>query len=298
MLHSIAFETLKRVNRNLKSLHRFRLNSVFDQSFKIRMSVKNENYQIETITDSKDLLCALKLRHKLEDRFSDLRFSVPSFIFTDEFDSVAEHILIRNLKNGQIIGGFRLLSSGFTNQLACETKFNLHSLKQQSLKILELSKLFIFPEHKHQDLMILATKFLSEYSLKSSDDVILSIQGINSNSGKSAVLMYQYFLSLDLIKNYYLAPPLEPYLVPNFDHWNTHFKNQLSQDELSEGYSLLPSIFRETLNRGATINGAPALDRQTNRIDFLTILTKDDLNRSLWKKSSYFSELHIAYCCS
>ena len=107
--------------------------------------------------------------------------------------------------------------------------------------------------------------------------------------------MYQYFLSLDLIKNYHQAPPQESYLVPNFDHWKAHFKNQLSQDELAESHSLLPPIFIETLNLGATISGAPALDRQTNRIDFLTILAKDELNRSLWKRSSYFSESHFEY---
>lgn len=295
MLHTIAFETLMRVSKNLKALQRFRINSVFDQCPKISIAVKSEHYEISTVTQSKELLKLLKLRNILENRSQDMRLSFPSFTFTDTHDSGSEHIMIRDLKTKTIIGGFRLLSSGYGQPFFCENKFNINGLKHNSGKILELSKLFLFPEHKNKDLMVLATRFLSEYTMKSHDEYIVSIQSINSDSSKSAALAFRYFCSLGRLNGTLCSPPTVDYLVPNFQHWNSHFKNVLSENEMRESLSLLSSTFKQTIDMGAFIGGPPAIDRQTNRIDFLTILHKEDLNRALWKKSPFCTESHFEY---
>ncbi len=285
MLHSIAFDTLMRASRNLQSIRRFRLNSILNQCPKIEVILENKNYQIQTVTQSKDLLALLKLRNKTAGLAGPRRLSIPSFTYTDCFDSVAEHVSIRNLHTGQIIGGFRLLSSLFTEQFSSEGKFDLESLKIKNGTILELSQLFLLSEHKHKDLMKLTARFLSDYSLKSKDEYIISAQDIRTDSNRGAALVYRYFQTLGIIEAHINCRPKSPGLVSNLNHWVNHFHSRLSKSEMEESLSLLSETFKETLSLGASVAGLPAKDHQTNHIDFLTILHKEDLNRALWKKS-------------
>ena len=298
MLHSVAFETLMRASRNLKSLHRFRMNSVLNQTTKIQVMVQNENYIIETVTKTKELFRLLKYRSDHEGFSNDLRLSIPSFTFTDTFDSHAEHILIRDLRSGTIVGGFRLLSSAYAPIFSNDFRFSLNQIKTFTNRILEVSKLFVQPQHKHQDLVALSAQFISEYMLKSRDEILIGTQSINSDSFKSAGLVYRYLQSLQKTNTQYPCSPRQAFQVPNFEHWATHFKDCLSSNEQSESLSLLSPTFKETLSLGATISGAPALDRHTNRIDFLTILAKEDLNRALWKKSPCYTESLSEYSYS
>lgn len=293
MLHAIAFETLMRASQNLKSIYQFRSKSVFNHEPKIIFTVQNNNYKIQTVAHSKDLLSALKLRNRIDGVGFDLRLSIPSFTFTDDFDSRVDHVLIRELKSGAIVGGFRLLSNSGGERLSNNKAFDLDLLKSTNSSILELSKLFILPEHKHPDLVNLAASYISEYCLRSGDEIIISAQSLNSGSSRCAALAYRYFASLDLINNFYHCPSQTDYQVPNFQHWNNYFKDGLSCNELAEIQTLLSSTFKETLTLGASIAGPPARNRMTDRIDFLTILHKEDLNRSLWKKSQHFSESYF-----
>lgn len=290
MLHSLAFETLMKASKSFKSLSRFRINSVFDQTPKIFVSIINQNYQIQTVTRSKDLLALLKLRSKTIEQSVNLRFSIPSFTLTNEFDACAEHIIIRNLKTKELVGGFRLLSSSYVSRFSCEKKFQLNTLKSTSNRILEISQLFILPEHKHKDLHQLVAQFISAYSLKSGDELIISSQSINSASSRTAALSYCYFQILGLTSRYLNSSPQISYQVPNFEHWKAYFRDFLSLSEQNECLALLSTIFKESLCFGTMIGGIPALDADTNHIDFLTILHKEDLNRNLWKKSPYFTE--------
>ena len=178
----------------------------------------------------------------------------------------------------------------FTEQFSCEATFDLKNLKIKDGRILELSQLFVLPEHKHKDLLSLAARFLSNYSLKSRDEYIICAQDIRTDSSRDAALVYRYFQTLGIVEANISCQPKGPSLVSNLGHWVNHFHSRLSQTEIEESLSLLSEAFKETLSLGASVAGLPAWDSQTNHIDFLTILHKEDLNRALWKKSQNLLE--------
>lgn len=294
MLNTIAFETWKRASRNLISIYQLRLNKVLRQQAKHLVFINDSHYEIETINHNKDLYDLLKMRRNLEQSNNKLRIGLSEFAFTDDYDVNADHIVIRDTKTKSIIGGFRLLSSFHTKKFFNESIFKLDPIKSKYNNILELSRLFVLPEHKHKDLMSLAARFLSQYTLEAKTDVIISNQSINSGASRSAALVNQYFTTVGLHNPYFQCSLQSSHDIPNYQHWTTYYKNGLNDSELIESASLLPSVFKDSLNIGVTIAAPPGFDRTTNRIDFLTILHKEDLNRSLWKKSFSHFELSCA----
>lgn len=295
MLNSLAFETWKRASQNLISLYQLRLNRVISQSAKHLVALKSGRYEIETIRHPTDLYNSLKIRRDIEKLNHKLRMGLSEFALTDDFDAQADHILVRDTRTNYIVGGFRLLSTSHTSSFFNELIFNIDSIKNASASILELSRSYLLPEHNHPDLVLLAARFLSQYSMLARTDIIISNQSINSGASRSAALMNQYFESAGL-KNYQFNCHVQlPYQIPNFQHWKNYFRSELNEKELLESVSLLPSVFKSSLSLGTTIAALPGLDRSTNRIDFLTILHKEDLNRSLWKKSLSRSELSIEF---
>lgn len=169
------------------------------------------------------------------------------------------------------------------------------AIKKKSVAILELSRLFLLPEHNHKEMTALAARFLSQYSLAAKTELIISNKSINSGASRSAALVNEYFNSVGLNSSFFKCHVQDKYQIPNYQHWNNYFKNGLNDGELIESAALLPPVFRDSLKIGATIAAPPGFDRTTNRIDFLTILHKEDLNRSLWKQLSPHSELSIAF---
>jgi putative hemolysin len=295
MLNTIALETWIRASQNLISLYQLRLHKVLNQSARHLVFVKGERYEIETIQSSTDFYAALKLRRTIEKSNHKLRVGLSDFALADDFDIHADHVMIRDTKTGHVVGGFRLLSTPYTQTFFNELIFNIDNIKRQSVAILELSRLFLLPEHNHKEMMALAARFLSQYCLAAKTEIILSNQSINSGASRSAALVNQYFNSVGLHSSFFKCQVQDTYQIPNYQHWNNYFKNGLNDGELIESASLLPTVFRDSLNIGATIAAPPGFDRTTNRIDFLTILHKEDLNTSLWKQSSPHSELSIEF---
>lgn len=286
MLKTIAYETWKRATLNLRSLYQLRLNIILNHVPKVLIYTQNDRYEFETISSSNDLYKALKLRSNIQEPLTS-----PSL--TDEFDAHADHVMIKDKKKNIIVGGFRIVCSGFHQKFSCETAFDISALKKSGSQVLEMSRLYILPEHKHTDVMYLAARFLSEYSLQSKTEIILSSQSINSGASRHAALVYRYFVSIGARSAEPFCSPRPSHEIPNFQHWNNHFKSNLSNSEIDSGASLLPTVLRESVSMGALIGGTPSIDRATNRIDFLTLLHKEDLNRSLWKKSQLSSGLSI-----
>lgn len=289
MLKTIAYETWKRATENLRSLYQLRMSNILAHVPKVLTHAQNDLYEIKTIFLSRDLYTSLKLRNELSQSSFDLHQASTLHALSDDFDTTADHIMIRDKRNNSIIGGFRLISSNTHPTLSCENAFDLIPLKQHCSRILEISRLFLLPEHKHADIIHLAARFLSEYSLNAQTEMIVSRQSINSGASRNAALAYRYLSILGAKNSEIVCKPQLSHQAPNFIHWNNHFKEHLSAHETYEGAALLSAVFQESLRLGATISGYPSLDRSTNRIDFLTLLHKEDLNRSLWTKSQLSS---------
>lgn len=279
VLNLTATDTWNRAKENLKTLYQLRVKSAFEYAAKNQVFIQSSRYEIETVTEFKDLMHLLNIRAN------------------DSYDTKADHVLIRDKKNMKTIGSLRVLSSHHSEKFSSEEAFDLSDLKQSSFGIIELSRLNLLPEHRHMEVFNLIASYLSQYALKDSAEYLICNQSINSGSSRSAVLAHKYFESMNAASPLSLTVKSD-FQVPNFEHWKGFLKGPLSKSELEEIEQLLPPILKESLALGANIAEVPSLDKCHNRIDFLTILHKEDLNRALWKKSPSHSELSYAFSYS
>jgi putative hemolysin len=96
--------------------------------------------------------------------------------------------------------------------------------------------------------------------------------------------LYRFFEEQGRMSEAFSAPPKMMYAMPGFDLSLKNIKLPLSPAEREEAETLLPPLCRAYLKAGAYVGGAPAWDWEFKCIDFLTILRRDDLNKSLWKR--------------
>mgnify|MGYP001582332625 CR=1 FL=1 len=113
---------------------------------------------------------------------------------------------------------------------------------------------------------------------------------IKTTDPREAALLYRYFYEDKRIVPEYFAPPTAAFTMPQLDLWLNKFKNPLSEELRAEAEKLIPPLFRAYLKIGSYVGGEPAWDAEFKCIDFLTILHKEDLNKSLWKKYKLDSE--------
>lgn len=245
----------------------------------------NSAYKLEAASSAKDFLLMFKLRRAVEST------ALKALSTTDRYDLNARHVIIRNKKTQAIVGGFRMTQMTNSTVFSCESVFNIDRIKAKSLRILEVSRLFLLPEHKHGNLLLQIANFIHEHCCTTDSEIIICNQSLNSGASRNAALIARYFKLNGLMTNDLFCPVDSSFEVPNFQNWYNHFTECLSENEIQECSSLLSTSFQKCLDLGATVSGVPALERASNRIDFLTILHKDDLNKSLWKNSFSHSEL-------
>jgi putative hemolysin len=131
---------------------------------------------------------------------------------------------------------------------------------------------------------------IADYMASSQSQLLFGCASIKTENPRQAALMYKYFQSNGRMIPDYMAFPIKPYTMPKVDLWIRYFQNPLTSAEIKEVEELLPPLCRAYLRIGAYVAGEPAWDAEFKCIDFLTILHREDLNRTLWKRYKLDSE--------
>lgn len=273
MLSTFSFESSQRP-KNLQSIH-------------------TSDYILEPARTARNFIRLFQVRRSIETSTSTSANMLNALSTTDKFDLNAQHIIIRSRKSNDIVGGFRLTLLTESSTLSCESIFDISPIKKKSTRLLEVSRLFLLPEHKHRHSLQLIATSIYEFFCLTHSEYIISSQSLNTRASQLAALVARYFASTGKTNLDCSCSVVPKHQVPNFQHWYNHYKENLTENEIQECSPLLSADLKESLNLGAKVSATPALDRSANRIDFLTILDKGDLNKSLWKKSFSRSESSV-----
>lgn len=82
----------------------------------------------------------------------------------------------------------------------------------------------------------------------------------------------------------YRTRPTLAYTMPMLNYFLNEARFPLTECQKARAEELLPPLCRAYLKIGASIGGEPAWDREFQCIDFLTILERENLNRTLWRR--------------
>ena len=263
--------------------YQLRKNKVHRFQPKISIFSEKGHYLLKTVTDSEELVEALKLRYQVFHR-EMIGKKKSRGVDVDQFDFICDHLVIIDQRIDKIIGTYRLNSSLFTNRFYSASEFNIRNILETEGNKLELGRACIQKDYRNGIVISLLWRGIAEYMQKSNSEILFGCASVKTESPREAALLYRHFASEERFHDNLLCPPTLQYSMPGIGNWIDSMNRPLTEAETKEATDLIPPLCRAYLKAGAVLGGEPAYDAEFKCIDFLTILRRDNLNRALWKK--------------
>ncbi|UOF00093.1 GNAT family N-acetyltransferase [Bdellovibrio reynosensis] len=284
MISSLAAAvSLERVSMNLQSFYQLRLNRIHKFKAKIDIKLEVGPFELKTVSDSEELKEALALRYEVFHR-EMMGKTNPEGIDVDEFDFACDHLVIKEKRSNRIVGTYRLNCSLFTEKFYSGKEFMIGKLFAQPGVKLELGRACIHKDFRRGILISLLWRGIAEYMAASDAKLVFGCATVMTADPRKAALLTRYFEEEGRILQEFRTRPTLLFTMPLLHQFMDEIRDPLTETQRAEAESLVPPLCRAYLKAGASISGEPAWDQEFNCIDFLTILQRDDLNRSLWRK--------------
>lgn len=283
MLNNLALSSLDRVTNILQSAYRMRSNRIHKFKSKVDIYLEVGPYIVKTATSPKELKEAFSLRYQVFN-LEMIGRGRPTGLDIDEYDSICDHLVIVEKRTERIVGTYRLNCSLYSDQFYSAREFDISRiLKSDGIK-LELGRACIHKDYRRGIVISLLWRGIAEYMAATNSQILFGCASVKTKSPREAALLYRHFFETQRFTPEYSAPPTLPYTMPGLDLWISSRQDDLTEAEKEETLALIPPLCRAYLKIGAFLGGKPAWDDEFGCIDFLTILHREDLNRSLWKK--------------
>ncbi|MNS69874.1 hypothetical protein D3C72_1032020 [compost metagenome] len=274
---------LSTVSSSLVSMYQIRMNGLHRFEPKVRLNIEVGPFILKTATNIEELKEALLLRYQVFHR--EMIGKTKEFgIDVDEYDLYCDHLIIVEKRTDKVVGTYRMNCSRYAEEFYSEREFSLNKLMKHPGVKLELGRACIHKDHRRGIVISLLWRGIAEYMMATDAQLLFGCASIKTQDPREAGLLYRFFEEQGRLSERFAAPPKMMYAMPGFDLWLQEIKLPLSAAEREEAETLLPPLCRAYLKAGAFIGGAPAWDWEFKCIDFLTILQRDDLNKSLWKR--------------
>ena len=188
----------------------------------------------------------------------------------DVFDDYCEHLLVRDVASGQVIGTYRVLTPAQAQRAGStysDTEFDLTRLRGLRERMVELGRSCVHPEHRHGGVIMALWGALTEFMVRNQLDVMIGCASIP--------MLHNGVVSGDLaasiwnqLKQTHLAP-IECHVLPRLP---------LPVDELDHTLQTEPpALIKGYLRLGAKVLGAPAWDPDFNTADLPMMMRIADM---------------------
>ncbi len=274
---------LQKVTDAFQKYYYLRLHRIHRFEPKISINQKVGSFRLKTADTLNELKSAFELRYEVfHKEFKGT--SKKSGWDIDEYDFHCDHLIIIDEKSNTVAGAYRLNSSQFSDRFYSSREFNTtRVLADDGVKI-ELGRACIKKEYRRGVVISLLWKGIADYMSKSQAQILFGCASFPVRTARQAALLHRYFFEEKKYAPEFFSPPTLAFKMPDFEAWEAHYKRTLTAEERFEAESLIPSLCGTYLKMGAFLGGEPAWDEEFGCLDFLTILQREDLNRSLWHR--------------
>ncbi|WP_314176585.1 GNAT family N-acetyltransferase [Streptomyces winkii] len=224
---------------------------------------------VTSIAGSKEeIRAAQRLRHRIfaGEKGARLRTALPGHD-VDAFDDIADHLVVTAQATGDIVGTYRLVPPGRTEQLYSDGEFDLRCLPGEVRQgMVEAGRACVHPDHRSGAVINAMWGGLARYLLLSGHRYLAGCASVPLDDGGQAAA------DAWLLGTTRHAAPPELRVHP-YEPW-------LPQEQLTArpSYAALPSLLRGYLRVGAWMCGAPAHDGDFGVADFFVLLDMEQLN--------------------
>ncbi len=267
---------------HLKNTTQLGWNRVYNFKPKINFNIDFGPYIIKTAQTSKELIESFKLRHQIfVCEFQGIDDDGLDF---DRFDYYFDHLIIVHKETNKIIGTYRLNCTRFSAESYTALEFDTTGILNAAGPHLELGRACIHKSYRKGSVISLLWRGIAEYMKLSNSNVLFGCSSVKVNNARDAALVYKYLFDLGHVSVETLSRPTKKFQMQNFESWLNFFGPNLTETQQTEAETLVPSLLKSYLKQGAKIACEPAFDEDFDCIDFLTVLKKEDLSKTLADK--------------
>jgi putative hemolysin len=227
-------------------------------------------YHVSLAVDDSEIREAQRLRYKVfaEEMGARLSSVLPGHDI-DLYDPFCDHLLVRDLDRGDIVGTYRILPPDAAKRVGSyysEQELDLTRLHFLRPRMAELGRSCVHPGHRSGAVIARLWMGLADYMTRYGYEYIVGCASIGmADGGHIAANVYRQ------ITQRHLAPI----------EWRTTPRYRLPVESLDNGQSVaLPPLIKGYTRLGALVCGEPAWDPDFNTADLLMLLPMAQLNRN------------------
>jgi len=248
---------------------------------KFPFTIDAEDFQIKIAETEADIHKAQKLRHQifLEE---GLGLSHETGLDFDEYDQLADHLMILDNATGDAVGTYRLIHSNFSGKFYSQNEFDLSGfLKIDGVK-LEMGRACTHSLFRNGRTMDLLWQGLSHYILIANVRYLFGCSSVNTTEPDTIFSMIKSLYNHAQLKTDYGIHPIGAFEWPEAE-------KLFARAEPMNGYKKeLPPLLRSYLHAGSFVHGMPAYDKDFLCYDLLTILDLKQLNEKFAQRYGPF----------
>lgn len=248
----------------------------------LSFEIEKGSYLIKVAENEEELIETFRLRFGVYGPFYKRPPKFPLDI--DDYDKVADHIIIINKDINQVVGTYRVLCSDYTKDFYTAREFDLETLISLDAKLVEMGRATVSEEARSGAVITLLWRGLGEYIVKSKAEYLFGCATLWTQGFKGVADVWAYFKEESLFFEKDISP-LEKNMIPNWDALvKLRDGEPLGVENKKKVSKSLPPLFKSYIKAGAKFGATPANDIKLQSVDFFTVCKVSDLAEGLVKK--------------
>lgn len=239
-------------------------------------------FEVKIATEPSEIEQAQRLRFQVFnlELNKGLKASYERGLDLDEFDSFCDHLIVRDLKSGDVVGTYRMLRGSRARQkigFYSEREFDLSGIKRLDGELMELGRSCARKDFRDRALIPLMWEAITEQVRKYNVRYVFGCGSLYSTETAEVSAVYA------LLKRRYHAPDqfrVRPVARCRFPGLN----DNLAVTDEQTVFQKLPGLIKGYLRAGAVVCGPPALDDEFGTTDFFLLLDVTSLNEEYLKR--------------
>jgi putative hemolysin len=179
----------------------------------------------------------------------------------DPFDDVCDHLIVEEVATGEVLGTYRLQTGTAAARnigYYSEREFSFAPFEGSRSQMIELGRACVHRDHRNFALLHLLWRGIADYAVARHARFLVGCSSLTSQDPVEGAAMYQRLRRDSLAKPAWRTVPHAEFCFP-------------VERDLPKAPPP-PRLLRAYLAIGAKICGPPAIDRDFQTIDFLTLL--------------------------
>ncbi|MGH7772658.1 MAG: GNAT family N-acetyltransferase [Candidatus Binatia bacterium] len=243
------------------------------------------NLEIKITRDKREIEGAQRLRFEVFnlEMKKGLKTSYERGLDVDDFDALCDHLIVRDLHKGQVVGTYRLLLGSETRKhfgFYSEREFNLEKIKKLEGELLEMGRTCAHKDYRDKGLLLHMWDAIAEYVKTHQVRYLFGCASLYTTDPREVSESFSLLKKRHYASEGLRVQPLPDKTFPGLDE-------EVEIQEERSVFSRLPSLIKGYLKVGAVLCGPPALDLEFGTTDFFLLLDVNKMSSEYLRRYGY-----------